>query len=115
MLEFADGRCEYRLQVPADLNTTRWFLRPDVATGIRRYGDEALVFNPHSWQTHVLNPAAALVLCALDASPRSITALRESLALELSDDDLQVLNEAAMLELLEQLESMQLVQREDEA
>lgn len=73
------------------------------------------MFNPHSWQTHVLNPAAALVLCALDASPRSIVTLRESLALELNTDDLRVLSEAAMLELLEQLESMQLVQREDEA
>jgi PqqD family protein of HPr-rel-A system len=29
---------------------------------IRTFDDDAVVFNPFSWETHLLNPAAALVL-----------------------------------------------------
>jgi PqqD family protein of HPr-rel-A system len=33
------------------------------------FDDESVVFNPFSWETHVLNPAATLVLEALRRGP----------------------------------------------
>jgi PqqD family protein of HPr-rel-A system len=40
------------------------FRRFELASGVRlhRLDDDTIVFNPFSWETHLLNPAAALVL-----------------------------------------------------
>ena len=38
----------------------RYALTPDVR--LRKLDDDAIVFNPFSWETHLLNPAASLVL-----------------------------------------------------
>lgn len=50
----------------------RWQLAFPDDTPRLRFDDEALVFNPSSWETHLLNEAAALVLDALVAGPRSV-------------------------------------------
>jgi PqqD family protein of HPr-rel-A system len=50
----------------------RWQLSNPTDTAILRFDDEALVFNPSSWETHFLNETAALVFDALRAGPRSI-------------------------------------------
>jgi PqqD family protein of HPr-rel-A system len=50
----------------------RWHLISPDDTAVLRFDDEALVFNPSSWETHLLNEAAALVLDALVAGPRSV-------------------------------------------
>jgi PqqD family protein of HPr-rel-A system len=49
----------------------RWQLAFPGDTPVLRFDDEALVFNPWSWETHLLNESAALVLDALLAGPRS--------------------------------------------
>lgn len=53
----------------------RWRLIAPDDTAVLRFGDEALVFNPASWETHLLNASAALVLDALAAGPRSVGAI----------------------------------------
>lgn len=50
----------------------RWQLAFPDDTPLLRFDDEALVFNPASWETHLLNASAALVLDALVAGPRSV-------------------------------------------
>ena len=50
----------------------RWQLAYPEDTPLLRFDDEALVFNPSSWETHFLNESAALVLDALVAGPRSV-------------------------------------------
>lgn len=45
----------------------------------RRFGDEAVIFSPLSWDAHLLNPAAAAVLELLQEAPRSETEVVEFL------------------------------------
>ena len=49
--------------------------------------DEAVVFNPFSWETHVLNPAAALVLDIAADAPCSAADIAEVFAEVLDDDE----------------------------
>lgn len=42
--------------------------------------DDAIVFNPFSWETHLLNPAAALVLEFASTGPCSEAGIAEVLA-----------------------------------
>ena len=44
----------------SELTSRRYAVAADVR--LRILDDEAIVFNPFSWETHLLNPAAALVL-----------------------------------------------------
>jgi PqqD family protein of HPr-rel-A system len=54
---------------------SRWRLVDPSGIRIRRFGDEALVFNPLSWETHLLNGVAMRVLDALAAGPKDETEL----------------------------------------
>ena len=54
-----------------DPAATRWRLVDPLGLRIRRFGDEALVFNPLTWETHLLNGVAVRVLDALSADPRA--------------------------------------------
>jgi PqqD family protein of HPr-rel-A system len=49
---------------------SRWRLVDPSGIRIRRFDDEALVFNPVTWETHLLNGIALRVLDALAAGPR---------------------------------------------
>lgn len=54
----------------------RWRLLSPTEIRIARFGDEALVFNPSSWQTHLFNQTALDALEALQV-PRSIDELAQ--------------------------------------
>jgi PqqD family protein of HPr-rel-A system len=43
------------------------------------FDDEAIVFNPFSWETHLLNPAAALVLESAASGPLTEAGVSELL------------------------------------
>mgnify|MGYP002784245996 CR=1 FL=1 len=58
----------------------RWRLAAGRAPEAARFADGALVFNPLTWETHLLNPAAMQILDALSAAPRDTGALADELA-----------------------------------
>lgn len=87
----------------------------DSATGktgpiLRRLGDAAVVFDSHTWETHLLPPAAAAVADLIDelaeegpvTMARVATALRAELELESDtpqiEELLRMLNEIGMLD-----------------
>ena len=49
----------------------RWRLVDPRGIRIHRFDDEALVFNPLTWETHLLNGVAMSVLDALASGPRT--------------------------------------------
>jgi PqqD family protein of HPr-rel-A system len=49
---------------------SRWRLVDPSGLRIRRFGDDALVFNPVSWETHLLNDLGMRVLDALASGAR---------------------------------------------
>ena len=61
----------------------------EAAPGLRviTLDDDAVVFNPFSWETHLLNPAAALVLDIAAAAPCTEAAVAEVLAEVLDEDE----------------------------
>ena len=64
-------------------------LRFAVATDVRVcvLDDEAIVFNPFSWETHLLNPAAALVLEIAASGPFTEASIRDVFAEVLGEQD----------------------------
>jgi PqqD family protein of HPr-rel-A system len=50
----------------------RWQLAHPGDTAVLRFDDEALVFNPATWETHLLNDSASIVLDALAAGPQTL-------------------------------------------
>ena len=60
-----------------------------VAPGLRVawLDDDAIVFNPFSWETHLLNPAAALVLDFASTGPCSEAGIVEVLAEALDEGE----------------------------
>ena len=49
--------------------------------------DEAIVFNPFSWETHLLNPAAAIVLESAVSAPCTEAGIRDILVEVLGEQD----------------------------
>ena len=49
---------------------SRWRLVDPSGIRIQRFDDDALVFNPITWETHLLNGVGMRVLDALAAGPR---------------------------------------------
>jgi PqqD family protein of HPr-rel-A system len=88
----------------------RWQLANPSDTAVLRFdGDEeALVFNPATWETHLLNEAASLVLDALVEGPRSVDELVADVA-KAGDVTLPDGFAEQVGELLGQLESLGLV------
>ena len=56
----------------------RWQLSNPADTAVLRFDDEALVFNPATWETHLLNESASIVLDALLEGPRSVDEIVET-------------------------------------
>lgn len=50
---------------------TRWRLADASGMRVQRFDHEALVFNPLTWETHLLNGVAARVLDAVSTTPRA--------------------------------------------
>jgi PqqD family protein of HPr-rel-A system len=68
--------------LPAPLpeaDAARWRLAMGDAPEPARFDDGALVFNPLTWETHLVNPAAMQILDALRAAPRDTAALTDVL------------------------------------
>lgn len=84
----------------------RWQLVSPADTACLRLDDEALVFNPARWETHLLNAAAALVLDALVAGPGSVEEIVAAVAREV---EIPAGFAGQVAELLGQLESLGLV------
>ena len=55
----------------------RWLLRFPAETRLCRFDRESLVFNPLSWETHLVNDSAAQVVAALAEGPQYFAALAE--------------------------------------
>ena len=55
----------------------KWVLRSSAETRFCRFESESLVFNPLSWETHLLNESAVQVVAALAETPQSVRDLVE--------------------------------------
>jgi PqqD family protein of HPr-rel-A system len=68
------------LSVSREEAAHRWRLAPGDAPEAARFADGAVVFNPLTWETHLLNPAAMQILDLLRTAPRGTDALADELA-----------------------------------
>src|SRR5215475_13163163 len=59
-----------------------WQLTDLPRTRVHRFGDEGLVFNPLSWETHLVRDPALRVVEVLASGPRSESVLAAELAAE---------------------------------
>jgi PqqD family protein of HPr-rel-A system len=76
----------------------------------RHFDDEAVVFDPLSWDAHLLNPAAIVVLELLLESPRSEDEVIAFLAEVLQPDE-QAQAPAHARRLIGELQSLNLLRR----
>jgi PqqD family protein of HPr-rel-A system len=74
----------------------------------QRFDDEALVFNPLTWETHLLNGVAARVLDAVSETPRT----QAHLVAELcgGDEELEATRDR-VAKFLHELETLGLIER----
>lgn len=81
-----------------------------LSTGLRiqRLDEDAVVFNPFSWETHLLNPAAALVLEDSALGGCTETGVAAILA-EVLDDNERPYAEQLARQLLDELVSLRLL------
>jgi PqqD family protein of HPr-rel-A system len=82
-----------------------WRLADPARTRVRALDGEAAVFNPVTWQTHLLNDAGALVLDALRAAPRTEDEIVALLADAAGPDEPETVVRDAVRRLLAELES----------
>ena len=87
----------------------RWKLVDADNTRVAWFGSDAMVFNPTTWHTHLVNDAAGTVIAALKQSPLSHADLAAALGLGGNDADL-----AALDGLLEELNDVYLVETDDD-
>lgn len=81
-------------------------LAPDVRIIV--FDDEAVVFNPFTWETHVLNESATLVVERLQAGACGMTEVEELLAAVLDDTEKPLAAEHAE-RVLQDLASLRLI------
>jgi PqqD family protein of HPr-rel-A system len=68
------------------MTATTWRLALRNAPPPARFDDGALVFNPLTWDTHLLNPAATQIMDALRTAPCDSDALASALLGERETD-----------------------------
>jgi PqqD family protein of HPr-rel-A system len=73
-------------------------------TRLRRLDDEFMVFNPWSWETHLLNAEAVLIVRPLIQGPKSLEQLQAEYRDAHGDLDPEVCDRAAESLLLELVE-----------
>jgi len=99
--------------VKAETTSTRrrWqFTRhPDIR--VVRFDAEAVVFNPLSWETHLLNETAAHVVGYLRRRPQSAAELAAALVQDLDPESAAEAYTDQIEALLEELEALGLVMR----
>jgi len=90
-------------------SAVRWALSQPAETPLHVFGNEAVVFNPASWETHLVNLAAAEIIASLSERPKLGEELvAELLALTEPPVDTDALRRR-ILEHLGELESLGLV------
>jgi PqqD family protein of HPr-rel-A system len=77
-----------------------------------RFGTEAVVFNPLSWETHLLNETAAHIVETLRGGLRSIQELAAALVADLDPDSPPEVYAEQIALLMEELEDLELVVRD---
>ena len=88
-----------------------WRLRGQGGLRIARFGFDAVVFNPISWQTHLLNDSAMRVFEALLAGPKLLDEIVSALGEEAADAE-SALDDLRMIEaLLADLEALGLAEK----
>jgi len=91
----------------------RWRVVDPRGIRIHRFDDEAMVFNPLTWETHLLNGVAMSVLDALASGPRTEARLLDEVWR--GDRELEPgSGRDAALRFLHELDSLGLVERADE-
>ena len=89
---------------------SRWRLADPAGTRLREFDGEAVVFNPLTWQTHILNDSGRMALSALREAPRTadeLVALLTAAAPDVADPSVV---RDAVGRLLAELESTGLIQ-----
>jgi PqqD family protein of HPr-rel-A system len=74
------------------------------------FDSETLVFNPVSWQTHLLNNAAAQALAALASAPRSLDELVAIVLGPAADSEANAQDVTMIETLLAELETLGLIE-----
>jgi PqqD family protein of HPr-rel-A system len=74
---------------------------------VQRFDDEALVFNPLTWETHFLNGVAARVLDTVSATPRT----EADLVGELCGGEAAETKRQEIVKFLRELEALGLTER----
>ena len=88
----------------------RFTNHPDVR--VIRFGDEAVVFNPLSWETHLLNQTAAHVVDSLRRGSQSAWELAAALTEDLDPECAPEAYSEQIERLMEELEGFGLAVRE---
>lgn len=88
------------------MNDVRYF----AVSGVRAidYDEETVAFNPETWETHVLNAAAAEVLSLCTEAPRTPDDIARALAQWLDADDARDAREHAG-RILDELQALGLI------
>jgi PqqD family protein of HPr-rel-A system len=90
----------------------RFISHPEIR--VVRFGAEAVVFNPRSWETHLLNETAAHVVDSLRRGPQCAWELAAALAEDLDPDCAPEAYADQIALLMEELERLGLTSREPE-
>ena len=85
-----------------------WQLTNPLQTQVRRFGDEGLVFNPLSWETHLVRDPALRVVELLASGARREADLASDLASEDDEPDVAGVRDR-LKSLLDELQSLGLV------
>jgi len=89
----------------------RWRLTSHPDVRVVRFGTEAVVFNPLSWETHLLNETAAHVVESLRRGPRSVDELAAALVEDLEPESAPEIYADQIAVLMDELEAFGLAVR----
>ncbi len=78
---------------------------------LKPFDRELLVFNPVSWETHLLNEGGALVVAMLADGPQTVEQIQHAYRLALPDDESRNSCDAAVVSLLSQLSDLGLIRQ----
>jgi len=93
----------------------RWRFTDHPDIRVVRFGAEAVVFNPLSWETHLLNETAAHVVDSLRRGPQGALELAAALAEDLDPESAPEAYADQVAVLMEELEGLGLAVREPSA
>lgn len=89
----------------------KWSVRSDQALDFRSWGDEFIVYNSFSGDTHLLGSVAAQILLRLQHVPSDLISLAESLTSLLQTEMMGEPLEPQLVNLLADLSALALIER----